>query len=115
VSEKTYEGACAGKGRDRFTVVHEAFHGIRHRKQIREKLVHSGGLVLYRRKTIPPYRDPEWQANTFASAVLMPHPMVRQLSKTESGPSLLWAMKESFGVSLEAAKVRIDKLGSEGN
>src|SRR5215831_18064034 len=65
LSEQTYRAAFEGQGRARFTVVHEAYHGIEHRSQIQRALVHTGELVLYRRQTIAAFRDPEWQANTF--------------------------------------------------
>jgi hypothetical protein len=110
VSEPTYRGAAAGNGRDRFTVMHEAYHGIEHRGQIRNALVHTGELVLYRRKMIEAFRDPEWQANTFASAILMPEATVRLLAKGGSRLFLLAEMLDAFGVSYRAAEVRIEKL-----
>lgn len=111
ISEATYIDASNGAGRGRFTVMHECYHGIQHRNQIHEALIDVGELVLYRRADIKAYLDPEWQANMFAGAVLMPEDMIRELALTESRWSLPGAMVEAFGVSLQAAEVRLKKIG----
>lgn len=112
VSEDTYRGAASGNGRARFTIVHEAYHGIKHRQQIQRALVDAGELVLYRRTDLKPYLDPEWQANTFAGAVLMPEPIVRYLHARHKSPTYLASvMTQQFQVSLKAAEVRLKKLG----
>ncbi len=111
VSEETYRGAAMGKGRQRFTIPHEGYHGIQHRSQIRKALCDSGELILYRRQFVKPFRDPEWQANTFASAILMPASMVQELAKKESRLFLTVTMTEVFQVSPTAAEVRLKKLG----
>lgn len=111
ISGETYCGADRNSGRPRFTVMHEAYHGIKHRLQIRKALVDTGELVLYRRHDIKPYIDPEWQANTFASAVLMPELMVRRLASKGSRALLISRMMSVFGVSQKAAEVRLAKLG----
>lgn len=111
VSEETYRSAYDGVGRARFTVPHECYHGIQHRAQIRKALVDSGELVLYRRQTVKPYEDPEWQANTFAAAVLMPDEMVRRVCSKQNSLIILPTMCDEFGVSVQAAEVRLKKLG----
>lgn len=110
VSEETYRGAAEGKGRPRFTIPHEGYHGIQHRRQIRNALVHTGQLVLHRRQAIPAYRDPEWQANTFASALLMPATMVQIVASQTDRWELGNVMQDVFGVSYRAAEVRLEKL-----
>jgi IrrE N-terminal-like domain len=110
VSEETYEGADRGIGRPRFTIMHECYHGIKHRQQIKKALVDTGELVLYRRQNIEAFRDPEWQANWFAGAILMPREMVIKLSKKTPRQKLSQVIKDRFGVSLKAAEVRIQKL-----
>lgn len=110
VSEETYRGAHDGLGRPRFTVVHECYHGIKHREQIRKVLIDTGELVVYRRQSIKPFRDPEWQANAFAGAVLMPEEMVRWLARKEHRMLLPATMAEEFGVSIPAAEVRLKVL-----
>lgn len=111
VSEETYRSAHMKAGRGRFTVIHECCHGLMHSRQIQRAIVDRGELVLHRRRTIEPYRDPEWQANYYAGAILMPHQMVVQLAKEEERFLLPSAMADVFGVSRIAAEVRIDKLG----
>lgn len=111
LSEETYRGAHAGLGRPRFTVPHECYHGIKHREQIRRALSDTGELVVYRRQIVKPYRDPEWQANAFSGALLMPAPMVRLLAEGEHRLVLSRRMAEEFGVSLQAAEVRLKVLG----
>jgi hypothetical protein len=110
LSEATYRGANEGAGRQRFTVLHECFHGMRHRKQIQRVLVDVGELVMYRRKLVKPYLDPEWQANAFAAAVLMPEEMVRLLARHHNRALLPSMMAETFGTSVQAAEVRLKKL-----
>ena len=110
LSEETYRGADAGDGRPRFTVLHECYHGIKHREQIRGALTDTGELVVYRRQTVKPFRDPEWQANAFASAVLMPAPTVRLLARQENRLVLPYTMTTEFGVSLQAAEGRLKVL-----
>ena len=110
VSEDTYSGAAADLCRPRFTVVHECFHGMKHRAQIRRVLVDTGELVLYRRHDIKPFLDPEWQANMFAGAVLMPETMVRRLADEGHRLLLPSVMTSVFDVSLQAAEVRLKKL-----
>ena len=110
LSEETYRGADQGLGRPRFTVPHECYHGMKHREQIRRALTDIGELVLCRRQNIKPYRDPEWQANAFAGALLMPEPMVRLLASKRQRILLLDAMADAFGVSPKAAEVRLNVL-----
>jgi hypothetical protein len=110
LSEATYRGANDGAGRQRFTVLHECYHGIKHRKQIQRALVDVGELVMCRRQSIKPYLDPEWQANAFAAAVLMPEKMVRLLARRHHRFSLPDAMATEFGTSIQAAEIRLEKL-----
>jgi hypothetical protein len=111
LSEQTYRAAHEGQGRGRFTVVHEAYHGIEHRGQIRNALIHTGKLLLHRRQSIVPFRDPEWQANTFASAILMPAAMVSLVASSYARIAIPIKMMKFFGVSQQAAEVRLKKLG----
>ena len=94
--EDVYEGAIAHKGRDRFTVMHEVGHVILHPNQLNR--VASGSARL------PAFRCPEWQANTFSAAILMPPPLLVQCV------SLREVMSE-FGVTRAAAELWIRKLG----
>ena len=65
IREDVYEGAVAGKGRDRFTVAHEISH----------QLVHEGiPLTMARRDAgkLELFRNSEWQADCMAGELLMP-------------------------------------------
>jgi len=61
--EDVYEGAWNDQGRDRFTACHELAHFLIHREV---------GLSRAQRSDFEPiYRDSEWQADTFAGALMM--------------------------------------------
>ncbi|UYW25891.1 ImmA/IrrE family metallo-endopeptidase [Methylorubrum extorquens] len=93
--EDVYDGICMGRGRDRFTACHEVGHFIMHG---------AGALNRVRDgQKVQIFRCPEWQANEFASALLMPERMVRDCR-------LISEVVERFGVSFDAADVRVRKL-----
>jgi hypothetical protein len=112
VCPKTYAGAVRGEGRDRFTMAHESFHGIQHTRQLKTRLADLGSVPLFRRGVnIKPFRDPEWQANCFASAILMPADAVCALANSLASPLLLVGeMVKTFKVSNSAATVRLKVL-----
>ena len=95
IREDVYEGAIYGLGRDRFTIAHEIGHLLLHTKGD-IKLARSGNKVK-------PYESPEWQANCFASELLMPE---RLISKDDTIQSIM----ERFQVTQTAARVRLEKL-----
>ncbi|KAB7782195.1 ImmA/IrrE family metallo-endopeptidase [Methylorubrum populi] len=86
-----YEGLIAHRGRDRFTACHEIGHAVLHGSRLNRL---GPGMR-------PPaaYRDPEWQANTFAGALLMPAHMMVVCGSIEDAV-------EEFGVTEDAARVR---------
>ena len=91
IREDVYVRAAKGEGRDRFTMCHELGHLMMHR-----------GIALSRidpRSPPPIYRNSEWQADTFASYLMMPTTLLA-MSK-----GVHHAMSE-FGVSFEAAWAR---------
>lgn len=98
--EDVYEGALAGNGRDRFTVGHEKGHLFLHT-----------GIPLARQAVVNPshhiYEDAEWQADTFASELLMPLHMIKQLPARMLVPG---EIADYFQVSYQAAEVRLNKL-----
>ncbi|MBQ9006577.1 MAG: ImmA/IrrE family metallo-endopeptidase [Atopobiaceae bacterium] len=65
IREDIYDRACAGKGRDRFTVCHEMGHLFMH--------AHLDVSMARTRGSYPAYESSEWQANAFAGELLMPH------------------------------------------
>jgi hypothetical protein len=95
ISATTYDDARSGAGRPSFTLAHELGHLLLHCQR---------PVELARGKPQQAFRDPEWQADTFASCFLIPEAEAR---KTTS-PSLL-AVR--FGTTPRAAEVRLQKLG----
>ena len=94
--EDVYEGVINGQGRDRFTLAHELGHFLLHR---------DGAITMARMKPgakIPPYRDPEWQANAFAGELLMPVHII-------TGMTPLMVSKECR-VTIQAAIVQLNKI-----
>lgn len=95
---KVYCDAAFGKGRARFSVAHEVGHYI---------TIDSGSVVLARvGSTVPAYRNPEWQANAFASEILMVPSLSIDMSIAE--------ISKVFGVSNIAANVHIEQKQREG-
>ncbi len=71
VREDVYNDALRDDGRARFTIAHEVAHYI----------LHGSGIVLARGDSdIKIYQDPEWQANVFASELLMPSYLINGMS-----------------------------------
>lgn len=114
--------------RYRFTLAHEAGHSIFHSAYFRGNPVQSAlvksllpPMILCRKQSICTRKDQtkdwgdiewmEWQANTFASAFLMPRSAVIELSKNISRKhELLQEMVQIFDVSVQAAEYRIKEL-----
>lgn len=90
VRSSVYEGACIDNGRDRFTLAHELGHYLLHRNQS-----YSRSNTEYRA-----YEDPEWQANTFASMLLIPRNEIRGMSVEE--------IMRRYKVSRQAALIAMD-------
>lgn len=96
IQEDAYERAASGSGRDRFTVAHEIGHYIMHK---------PGSIALARSQkfeSVPAYKDPEWQANTFAGELLAPPQIIKGLSEKE--------ISMCCGVSIEAARIQLKNI-----
>lgn len=97
VKESVYDGACAGNGRDRMTLMHEMCHVL---------LIKVNGIKLYRthRSSLAPpilaYKDPEWQAKCLAGEIMIPYNLVSDLSAAQ--------IVKRCGVSLAAAKYQLN-------
>lgn len=91
IREDIYEGACNGNGRDRLTMAHELGHLLLHR-------LDNISLARNENCKIPPYCNPEWQANAFAGELLAPH---RFLKDKE-----IYDITSEYGVSVSAAKMQ---------
>ncbi|MST73478.1 ImmA/IrrE family metallo-endopeptidase [Roseburia sp. MUC/MUC-530-WT-4D] len=92
IREDVYIGAKNGVPRDRFTLCHELGHA----------LLHTPDRVSFARGEIPAYRDPEWQANTFAGELMAPYSLTRNMSPQE--------ISDKCGMSLQAAKIQYDSF-----
>lgn len=110
LSEGTYSHLLENDGRARFTVLHETGHIVLHANYI-EGLVGRGGIRLNRTQ-IPAYKDPEWQANYFAGAVMMPRKHLIIMLK--QGKSVMEIAK-LFQASRHAVEIRLMKLGLDSN
>ena len=93
IRESVYIKAIEGNGRDRFTLAHELGH----------YMLHSNVEFLsFARpfQRVPAYRNPEWQANTFASMLLMDPVLIRELTAEQ--------ISKCCATSLQAAEIAID-------
>ena len=112
-----WDGARAGNARFRFTVAHEIAHVILHRNDlIRHRGCAFRDVVAPTEKLpsdVPIYRSPEWQANGWAGAFLMPLEGVRSYLRRLGKQGVEFtreAFAVNFQVSLQAANIRLEKL-----
>lgn len=87
-----YVGADNGEARDRFTMCHELGHLIMHREIAFSRIDPSSPPKIY--------QNSEWQADVFASHLLMPGNLLCNYSDISK-------VMTDFGVSFDAAKVRM--------
>ena len=94
VRQSVYDSAMADDGRHRFTLAHEVGH----------LFLHQGAEAYARRasytQTHKAYEDSEWQADYFAAELLMPYEEVKAYLD-------VYDIAEDFGVSLQAAEIRM--------
>lgn len=96
IREDVYDRAIEGVGRDRFTIAHEIGHYIMHRPNL---------IALarnHKEEKVPAYKNPEWQANTFAGELLAPPNIINGLTESE--------ISSQCGVSFECAKIQLNSL-----
>ena len=96
--EDVYIGACKGSGRDRFTACHELAHFLLHREVT---------IARAREDDVAVFRDSEWQADSFAGALLM---SARHLPKFSSSH----AAAVHCGMTEHAAEVQWSKYKKWG-
>ena len=92
IRSDVYDKAVLGSARDRFTLCHELGH----------YLLHQPESIIYARGTVPAYRNPEWQANTFAAELMAPANMVKNMSIEE--------IMEECGMSRQAAAIQYNLI-----
>lgn len=121
LSPGVWEHLCAGQNRARFTAAHEICHVFFHRKQLGELTMDAidTSIRLYRDERVEPFRNPEWQANTGASFLLMPSPGFEELvtrlqAQRESRSSILKNISTTYRVSIDAARIRLSRFEKEG-
>lgn len=114
-----FDRARDGHGRSRFVVAHEVAHAALHARLMAER----PGEPLFRdavctaTERLAPgariYESPEWQANTFASALLMPTDAVKAFIRAHAQRDAdcgVGEIAEHFRVSRQAAEIRMRKL-----
>lgn len=90
VREDVYEDAAADGKRSRFTLTHELGHLLLHTPT---------HMTLCRLETeLPIYKDPEWQANTFAGEFLVMRHLARGMSPFD--------IADKFHVSYSVAEIQ---------
>ena len=90
LSASTYAGLQNADPRPRMTVAHELGHLLMHTRQ---PVYHYSSRIRDR------HVDPEWQADYFAAALLMPADAFRKMKTVKQA-------KKAFGVSRSAALMR---------
>lgn len=116
-SEQTYERLEEGHPRAGYFLAHELGHCVLHTDQLvrlaemppnQQKAFHRGGRSGHKS-----YEDTEWQANAFASALLMPARGIAALAKSY-GQVSVGMVADRFRVSREAAGYRMDLIEKKG-
>ena len=101
IKQSVMEKACRRSfNRAAFTLIHELGHFLLHYVQEDVKLARVSDEV-----DVPPYCDPEWQANVFASEFLMPFNECKKLTPSE--------IRKNYHVSTQASEVRYNKIKKE--
>lgn len=101
IKESVVEEACRRSfKRGVFTLIHELGHYLLHYLQNDVRLTRVADDVY-----VPPYCDPEWQADTFASEFLMPYEECIHMDEEE--------IRKTYHVSRMAAEVRYNKIRDE--
>lgn len=91
IRSDVYEGAVHGNPRDRFTLCHEVGHYFLHQPE----------SISFARGKVPRYKDPEWQANTFAGELMAPYGLIKNMNINE--------IMEKCGMSMQAATIQYNE------
>jgi hypothetical protein len=114
ISEQIYHGASEGNAFSRFTVTHELGHVALHEYLLMKQFQssqHATECVMYRRDELEPYCDPEWQADEFAGALLMPRSGMSSLRQRYRDRNMfINKAMNAFQVSYGTANCRTEKM-----
>jgi Zn-dependent peptidase ImmA (M78 family) len=116
-SEKIYDWLEQGHPRASYFVTHELGHCVLHTDQlIRLAQMPTNQQTALHRDRVghKPFQDTEWQANAFASALLMPARGLALLEK-KRGYLSVPLITDQFGVSREAAGYRLEQFNTRRN
>ena len=108
VSEDVYNGIAEDHPRSRFTGAHEFGHVVLHANQLTEQLREGRAVPQLYRGEIQSYEDPEWQANYFAGAILMPAVHMFELYAEGADE---YEVADIFTVSRRSAEIRLSIIG----
>lgn len=98
IRQDVYIAACNDDPRHRFTIAHELGHYF----------IHDDVTSFSRcssQKSVPTYRDPEWQANVFGSAFLMPKSLIRGMTAFE--------VAKACKTSLQSAEIALKYIAKK--
>lgn len=110
VSPEVYAGSERGEPAGRFTLMHEIGHvvtiGAEMESRLRlRRLTGLSAQPVARRGSLAAFEDPEWQADAFAAAALMPRrPFAR--AAREPGAGSREVLATLFGVTPDAVHAR---------
>lgn len=112
ISEDGYRALERGEPRVRFSVGHEIGHGFQHGSLLKRmsSIPHSEAALLRKNRDHSIPFDTEWQADTFAAALLMPAEGLEQLRR--EGRLAVSVVASTFAVSHQAARFRIDNFSN---
>jgi predicted transcriptional regulator len=109
LAQRTYDMLQENHVRARSTVAHETGHAVLHTAQIiRLAGMNLKSHVAFHRDRNPhkAYLDTEWQANAFASSLLMPAEGVKSLVEEKNFSTT--RLERVYGVSEESATYRLE-------
>jgi hypothetical protein len=114
VTEETYVNLLGKQGRARFTLCHELGHLVMHSVLLLRQSKYLAAVAGLSRRTPmashPHFRDTEWQADTFAAALLMPRAGVERLARERGSAGLEDVLVKQYDVSKQAAATRLKCL-----
>jgi Zn-dependent peptidase ImmA (M78 family) len=113
---RVHEGAEAGQGCDRITIAHEIGHVVLHADATplgdANQWSAAAELMVWARQTeVAEEENPEWQADVFSLALLMPNEMIARVVRSTAHTEIVPEMVRLFGVDRVHAERRLHELG----